>query len=202
MTSTPSSKSSQPKPLPALLLLPLIGCASSPTTTLDLQGNPTGLAHYEFKQTVHRATPLGPEFIAYGLIYFDNSELSRYHDRTWPRSGYVTFRLRATPLSGTRYAIALLGPARSAGPGDDEILSAIAAPDQYTLTESAAVAQLVIHDLPMQSRNHPDLHFTLNGTLHSTPATERHFAGHLDDFTWDYNSRMNAGPTPPPFPPQ
>jgi hypothetical protein len=186
----------------ALLLLPLVGCASTPTTTLDLEGNPKGPAHYEFKQAVHRATPNGPEFIAYGLIYFDNSELSRYHDPTWPRSGYVTFRLRATPLSNHRYAIALLGPARSAGPGDDEFLSAIATPEHYALRESAGDAQLTIHDLPMKSRNHPDLHFTLNGAVRSTPATERQFAGHLGDFTWDYNSRANAGPPPPPFPPE
>jgi hypothetical protein len=187
--------------LPTLLLLAIIGCASTRQTTLDLQGNPKGPAHYEFKQTVHRTTPHGPEFIAYGLAYFDNSELNRNYNPTWPRSGHVTFRLRATPLDGNRYAIALLGPARSAGPGDDEILSAIATPKHYTLTQTAGHAQLTLQNLPMKSRNHPNTPFALSGQIRSTPATESQFAKHLGDFTWDYNSRANAGPPPPPFPP-
>ena len=187
--------------LPLSLLL-LVGCSSAPPTTLHLQGNPRGPAQYEFNQTVHRHTPRGPEFMGYGLLYFDNSELSRHHDMTWPESGHVTFWLRATPISGDRYAIALLGPARSAGPGDDEILSAIATPGQYTLTESPDHAELALKDIPTQSRNYPVIHFTLSGTVRSTPASPSRFAGYLDDFTWDYNSRVNAGPAPPPFPPE
>jgi hypothetical protein len=187
--------------LPVFLLLPIIGCASTPQTTLDLQGNPKGPAHYEFNETIHRSTPQGPEFIAYGLAYFDNSELNRNYNPTWPRSGHITFRLRATPIADSRYAIALLGPARSAGPGDDEILSAIATPNHYTLTQSEGQSQLALQNLPMKSRNHLNTPFTLSGVIRSTPASENQFAKQLDDFTWDYNSRANAGPRPPPFPP-
>ena len=188
-----------------LLPLGLLLCACSnnrATSVLRLEGNPRGPANYEFKNAVYRETPSGSEFLAYGLAPFYNSPTSLNYDSKWPIRGFVTFWFRATPISDGRYAVALLGPAKSAGPGDDEILSAIARPGQYSLIQTADGVQLAVTDLPMKSRNRPDLSFTLRGVISSTLAAEHQFAKQLDDFTWVYNSRVNSGPAPPPFPPE
>jgi hypothetical protein len=181
-----------------LCVFVLTGCASTRQSVLQLTGNPRGPATYEFKETVYRETPRGREILAYGLLPFDNSPISINFDSKWPERGFVTFYLRAAPLADGRYAVALLGPCKCAGPGDDEILAGVAEPGQLTLMREGPVVRLELRDVAMKSRNKPAVAFHLSGAIHATPADEKQFAKELKEFEWEYNSRT---PPPPPFPP-
>jgi hypothetical protein len=183
------------------LLLPILllaGCASTDhQNILTLTGNPRGPATYELKESMNRQTPQGPEILAYGLLPFYNSSISINYDPKWPASGFVTYWFRAAPLAEGRYAVALLGPCKCAGPGDDEILTGVADAPQATVAQQGSSLRFELHDVPMKSRNKPDTPFRLSGTIEASPTSEKQWAKELDQFNWEYTSRT---PAPPPFP--
>jgi hypothetical protein len=181
----------------AILSIAMTGCASTPQTRLELRGDPHGPAVYEFRQTLWRQRPDGIEIIAYGTTSFYNSPISADYQPRWPTSGFVTFRMHGEPLAGGCLAITILGPAKELGPGDDEVLSGFAdsvnaaAPDERT-------PGIDLHDVPMRSRNHPDMRLTLSGQIVATRAGEAEFDRELRRFNQELSYRH---PPPPPLPP-
>lgn len=180
-------------PLLALLLVAAAGCANEPQTRLELRGDPHGPAVYEFRQTLWRQRAEGIEIIAYGITSFYNSPISADYQPRWPTSGFVTFRMHGQPLAGGRLAITIIGPAKELGPGDDEVLSGFAdsvsaaAPDERT-------RGIDLHDMPIRSRNHPDMRLTLSGQIVATRTGESEFDRELRRF----NQELSYRHPPPP----
>ena len=182
----------------AILSITLAGCAAAPPQTrLELRGDPHGPAVYGFRQTLWRQRAEGIEIIAYGTTPFYNSPISADYQPRWPTSGFVTFRMHGQPLAGGRLAITILGPAKELGPGDDEVLSGVAesisvqAPDERT-------RRIDLRDVPIRSRNQPDMRFTLSGQIVATRAGEADFDRELRRFNEELSYRH---PPPPPLPP-
>src|SRR5690348_7764781 len=84
-----------------LLAISTVGCATGPTSTLELSGNPRGNASYTFRDIFWRTNPQSGavEFVGYGLIPFINEPYMRDYDPHWPPRGYVTMRLLAVPAA-------------------------------------------------------------------------------------------------------
>jgi hypothetical protein len=164
------------------------GCASTPQTRLELRGDPNGPANYEFRQTLWRQRPEGVEIIAYGTTSFYNSPISFDYQPQLPTSGFVTFRMHGQPLAGGRLEITILGPAKELGPGDDEVLTGVAesvsvqAPDERT-------RRIDLREVPIRSRNQPDIRFNLSGQIIATRAGEAEFDRELRRFNEEMSYR-------------
>jgi hypothetical protein len=180
-----------------LLLMSVIfinGCTAANDTHLALRGGPKGPAEYQFREMLWRPSRDaggGVEIIGYGLIPFLNDPSSRDWDPRYPRSGFVTLRIHATPQAQGGYAITILGPSMSLGPGDDEILSAVAENAQLE-TGDGDKRILHITDAPTQSRNHPNVKYFLSGAIIATPSSNDNFERQLRQFNLEQSYR---GPT-------
>lgn len=150
------------------------GCAARQQTRLELRGDPRGPAVYEFREVLWREGPAGVEVVGYGVMPFYNSPTAIDYQPRWPTSGFVIFRMRGEMRAAGGYAITILGPAKRLGPGDDEVLTgvaagaAVAAPDGRT-------RRIEVRDVAMRSRNQPGRTFTLSGTVVATSADGRKF---------------------------
>jgi hypothetical protein len=177
------------------LLLAATGCASNSGSVLKLTGDPHGPAEFHFREMYYRQqrTKSGPdggiEITGYGFIPFYNSPMSRDYNSHWPESGQVVFRIHLEPLPGERYAITVLGPALELGPGDDEVLTAMAGPDQIHIEPSDSNQIVTINNVATKSRNKPDRSFTLSGTLIARLDNYSEFDNQLMHFQSELESR-------------
>lgn len=165
------------------------GCTSA--TRLELRGDPQGPASYELREVLWRAsgaTDGRVEMVGYGLIPYYNDFYSREWNSRWPQRGYVTFWLHAAPEAQDRYTTRLLGPAiEQLGPGDDEILTGVA--QGATVVSDGDKRIIHITDLPMQSRNKPDIKFLLSGQIIATPTNDATFDRQMRRFNEELNMR-------------
>ena len=179
---------------PAALTVVLLlhgGCAAGPRTRLELRGNPEGPARYTFEQTRWRPHPHGVEVVGYGLLPYRITN-TIYQDSGYPAQGKVVFRLHGVPQPGGGYVLTLLGPAAALGPGDDEVLTAVADPEAVTVEEVGDRRHITLRDVPTRSRNKPDMDFTLSGTIVAAPATEWDFESQLRKFERERGFRGSA----------
>ena len=185
-----------------ILALSTFGCATGPTSTLELSGNPKGNASYTFRDIFWRSNSQSGavEFVGYGLIPFINEPYMRDFDPHWPPRGYVTMRILAVPAvdRGDAYQLTILGPSTNLGPGDDEVLTGTI--DNASIDTGEHDTRLLhLRNIAIRSRNKPDLSFTLSGTIIAKPASDNTFEREYRQFNTELSYR---GPAPTTHPVQ
>jgi hypothetical protein len=176
--------------LPAIALLALLfttGCSTS-LTHLELQGDQPGPAIYELQETLWRTHDNNLEVVGYGVTPFNNSPNSIGYEPHWPVSGSVIYRMHAQVEPSGALSITLLGPARTLGPGDDEILTG---QGQGATVETVddQTRKVELHDIPIKSRNRPGVKFTLSGTILARAAPDKKFDHELQQFELERSYR-------------
>jgi hypothetical protein len=183
-------------PLLALSFMLAGGCMAAPPndSRLEVRGDPRGTAEFRFREVDWRPArdvAGGVEMIGYGLIPFYNDPISRDWDPRYPRTGFVTLRLRATPQAGGGYAITLLGPSTSLGPGDDEVLSAGA--ENIQIENGDGDKRILrLMDVPIQSRNRPEMKLSLSGMIVATPTSADNFERQVRQFNEELGWRPST----------
>lgn len=166
----------------------LVGCAGQQQgTRLVLTGDPRGESVYQFRQTLFRPGPDGPEFIGWGQVPYFNDPLARNYDPRWSRTGFVTFRIHATPKPAGDYDIMILGPSGAIGPGDSEVLSGSGPAVPFETTDGTR--RVDVSGIPMRSRNHPNTSFQLSGSIIGTIADDAQFDRELRQFEQELSWR-------------
>jgi hypothetical protein len=182
--------------LPILSLFVVGGCAAGNSSQLEVRGDPRGPKGFQFREINWRPSRDGGggvEMIGYGLVPFFNDPSARGWDPRWPRSGFVTMPLRVTPQPDGRYEIKILGPSTSLGPGDDEVLTAVAE-NAHVEAGDGDTRTLRLADAPTQSRNRPGLKLSMSGDIVATSTSDDHFERELRQFETELSFR---GPVRP-----
>jgi hypothetical protein len=129
----------------------------------------------------------GIEILGYGLIPFRNDPLYQEYNPRFEQSGFVTFWLHAAPGSGDEYVLTMLGPSKLLGPGDDEVLTATIPNPRIEPSGPARLIKLV--DVPMTSRNHPEMFLRLSGNLIARPGDPAEFERQSKQYQYELTSR-------------
>jgi len=161
-----------------------LGCSSGPKTSLALWEGSNNTANYSFDQTLWRppTSGAGVQMVGYELIPFNNGPMSPTYDPRWPPSGWVTMYLRLVPQPDGNYALTLLGPSPAIGPGDNEVLTGVIEHPQIDTTPKGDPRSIKITNVPIHSRNFPEKHFTMSGTLIAKPGGEGEFDREVHTF--------------------
>jgi hypothetical protein len=166
----------------------LIGGCAGQQTRLELHDNSGDGAIYEFREVLWRPQNSGVEVVGYGVLPFDNSRISIDYNPHWPTSGFVIIRMHGRTQPDGRFALTILGPAKELGPGDDEVLRGTA--DSVSAqTIDDRTRRIDLRDMPIQSRNRPDVRFTLSGPIIAVRADDDPFEKELRRFRQELGYR-------------
>lgn len=184
--------------LAMLMIAVLTGCAAGPRTQLSVNsGNTSAVLEYRqvFWRPANQVTE-GVEVVGYGFVGFYNDVLSRGYDPRWPTSGRVVIRMHGESRPNGEFAITLLGPSMTLGPGDDEMITGAAQGVQIARDSEDAV-RITLPPTPVQSRNRAGEALSLSGTIIARRTSENEFERQLRQFNTERSYRDLPHALPP-----